>query len=151
MGVGGMSFDPTFSLFAGSLDRQGYTAESAVLRSEVPGFTQHYEGWKAHVSLAPEEWLGTGSVRWLPELSLATARTSTDGPGALSVRQADRAGALSFSTPASAQALPQTIHALGTAVSIAKAEDWKLRGGYVAMMADGEVVHAAVARFKLRF
>ena len=151
MDVGGMSFDPTFSLFAGSLDRQGYTAESAVLRSEVPGFTQHYEGWKAHVSLAPEEWLGSGSVRWLPELSLATARTSTDGPGALSVRQADRAGALSFSTPASAQALPQTIHALGTAVSIAKAEDWKLRGGYVAMMADGEVVHAAVARFKLRF
>ena len=151
LGFGGMSLDPTLSLYAGTLDRDAYTADSGALRSEIPAFTQRYEGWKAGVSLSPQEWLGAGAVRWLPELSLATARTSTEGPGALSVRQADRAGALSFSTPARAQALPQTVHALGTAVSIAKAEDWKLRGGYVAMMADGELVHAAVARFKLRF
>ena len=151
LGFGGMSLDPTLSLHAGTLDRDGYTADSGVLRSEIPAFTQRYEGWKAGVSLSPQAWLGAGAVRWLPELSLATARTSTEGPGALSVRQADRAGALSFTTPARAQALPQTVHALGTAVSIAKAEDWKLRGGYVAMMADGELVHAAVARFKLRF
>ena len=151
LGFGGMSLDPTLSLYAGTLDRDAYTAGSAALRSEIPAFTQRYEGWKAGVSLVPQEWLGSGAVRWLPELSLATARTSTEGPGALSVHQADRAGALSFSTPALAKALPQTVHALGTAVSVAKAEDWKLRGGYVAMMADGELVHAAVARFKLRF
>ena len=151
LGFGGVSLDPTLSLYAGTLDRDAYTADSGALRSEIPAFTQRYEGWKAGVSLSPQEWLGSGPVRWLPELSLATARTSTEGPGALSVRQADRAGALSFTTPARAEALPQTVHALGTAVSIAKSEDWKLRGGYVAMMADGELVHAAVARFKLRF
>ena len=151
IGIGGLSLDPTLSLVAGSLDREAYGAESAVLRSEVPAFSQRYEGWKARVSLAPTDWLGEGSVRWRPELNLATAQTSTDGPGALSLRQSDKAGVLSFSTPASVEALPQTVHALGTSVSIAKAETWKLRGGYLAMMADGELVHAAVARFKLRF
>ena len=113
MEIGGLSLDPTLSLFAGALDREAHTAESAALRSEIPAFSQRYDGWKARVSLTPENWLGTGSVRWLPELNLATAQTSTDGPGELSVRQADRAGVLSFSTPATAQALPQTIHALG--------------------------------------
>ena len=151
IGIGGLSLDPTLSLVAGSLDRDAYTAESAALRSAIPAFSQEYEGWKARVSLAPTDWLGEGSVRWRPELNLATAQTSTDGPGDLSVRQADRAGVLNFTTPARAQALPQTVHALGTAVSIAKSETWKLRGGYLAMMADGELVHAAVARFKLRF
>lgn len=150
-GIGGFSLDPALSLVAGSLDRDAYTAESAALRSAVPAFSQRYEGWKARVSLAPTDWLGEGSVRWRPELNLATAQTSTDGPGALSLRQSDRAGVLSFSTPAREEALPQTVHALGTSVSIAKAETWRLRGGYLAMMADGELVHAAVARFKLRF
>ena len=150
-GIGGFSIDPALSLVAGSLDRDAYTAESAALRSAVPAFSQRYEGWKARVSLAPTKWLGEGSVRWRPELNLATAQISTDGPGALSLRQSDRAGVLSFSTPAREEALPQTVHALGTSVSIAKAETWKLRGGYLAMMADGELVHAAVARFKLRF
>ena len=150
-GIGGLSLDPALSLVAGSLDRDAYTAESAALRSAVPAFSQRYEGWKARVSLAPTDWLGEGSVRWRPELNLATAQTSTDGPGALSLRQSDRAGVLSFSTPAREEALPQTVHALGTSVSIAKAETWKLRGGYLSMMADGELVHAAVARFKLRF
>ena len=150
-GIGGFSLDPALSLVAGSLDRDAYTAESAALRSAVPAFSQRYEGWKARVSLAPTEWLGEGSVRWRPELNLATAQTSTDGPGTLSLRQSDRAGVLSFSTPAREEALPRTVHALGTSVSIAKAETWKLRGGYLAMMADGELVHAAVARFKLRF
>ena len=149
--LGGLRVDPSLSLYAGSLDQSAYTAASAALRSEMPALSQRYDGWKASVSFAPEDWLEAGSVRWRPELSLATARTSTDGPDDLSVRQADRAGVLSFTTPARAQELPQTVHALGTSVSIAQADDWKLRGGYLAMMADDELIHAAVARFQLRF
>ena len=149
--IGGLRVDPSLSLYAGSLDQSAYTAASAALRSEMPALSQRYDGWKASVSFAPEDWLEAGSVRWRPELSLATARTSTDGPDDLSVRQADRAGVLSFTTPARAQELPQTMHALGTSVSIAQADDWKLRGGYLAMMADDELIHAAVARFQLRF
>ena len=90
-------------------------------------------------------------MRWRPELSLATARTLSDGQDGLRVRQADKAGALSFTTPARVQALPQTIHALSSSVSVAQGEDWKLRSGYLAMMADGELIHAAAAQFKLRF
>ena len=149
--IDGLRLDPSLSLFAGSLDQEAYTAGSAALRAQIPALSRRYDGWKARVGLAPEDWLEAGSVRWRPELSLATARTSTDGPDGLRVRQADRAGVLSFSTPAKAQELPQTMHAFGAGVSIAKAEDWKLRGGYLAMMADGQLIHAAIARFKLRF
>ena len=151
LGLGGLRVDPSLSLFAGSLDQAAYTAESAALRSEIPALSQRYDGWKARVALAPEDWLGTGSVRWRPALSLATARSSTDGPDGLQVRQADKAGVLSFATSARAQDLPQTTHAIGASLSVAQAGNWKLRGGYVAMTADGEPVHAAVARFRLHF
>ena len=151
LGIGGLRLEPSLSLYTGSLDQEAYTAQSAVLRSEIPALSQRYDGWKARIGLAPEEWLEAGSLRWRPELNLAAARTSTDGPDSLRVRQSDRAGVLGFSTPASVQELPQTIYALGTGASVAQGENWKLRGGYLAMTADGELIHAAVARFRLRF
>ena len=67
------------------------------------------------------------------------------------MRQADRAGVLRFSTPATAQGLPRTVHAAGAAVNLARTGDWTLRGGYTALAVDGEPVHAAAARFRLRF
>ena len=149
--LAGLRLDPSFSLFAGSLDRAAYTATSAALRSEIPALSQRYDGWKARVSLAPEDWLEAGALRWRPELNLATARIETDGPEGLRVRQADRAGVLSFTTPAVAESLPRTMHAAGAAVSLARAGDWTLRGGYMALVADGEPIHAAAARFRLRF
>lgn len=149
--LAGLRLDPSFSLFAGSLDRAAYTATSAALRSEIPALSQRYDGWKARVSLAPADWLEAGALRWRPELNLATARIATDGPEGLRVRQADRAGVLSFTTPAVAESLPRTMHAAGAAVSLARAGDWTLRGGYMALVADGEPIHAAAARFRLRF
>ena len=149
--LAGLRLDPSFSLFAGSLDRAAYTATSAALRSEIPALSQRYDGWKARVSLAPADWLEAGTLRWRPELNLATARIATDGPEGLRVRQADRAGVLSFTTPAVAESLPRTMHAAGAAVSLARAGDWTLRGGYMALVADGEPIHAAAARFRLRF
>lgn len=149
--LAGLRLDPSFQLFAGSLDRAAYTATSAALRSEIPALSQRYDGWKARVSLAPEDWLEAGALRWRPELNLATARIETDGPEGLRVRQADRAGVLHFTTPAVAESLPRTMHAAGAAVSLARAGDWTLRGGYMALVADGEPIHAAAARFRLRF
>ena len=151
LGLGGLRLDPALSLFTGSLDRAAYTATSAALRAELPALSQRYDGWKARVAFAPADWLEAGTLRWRPELNFATARIATDGPEGLRVRQADRAGVLRFSTPATAQELPRTIHAAGAAVNLARAGDWTLRGGYTALVVDGEPVHAAAARFRLRF
>ena len=151
LGLGGLRLDPSLSLFTGSLDQAAYTATSAALRAEIPALAQRYDGWKARVALAPGDWLEADTLRWRPELNLATARIATDGPEGLRVRQADRAGVLRFSTPATAQGLPRTIHAAGAAVNLARAGDWTLRGGYTALVVDGESVHAAAARFRLRF
>ncbi len=151
LGLGGLRLDPSLSLFTGSLDQAAYTATSAALRAELPALSQRYDGWKARVALAPADWLEAGTLRWRPELNLATARIATDGPEGLRVRQADRAGVLRFSTPATAQGLPRTVHAAGAAVNLARDGDWTLRGGYTALVVDGEPVHAAAARFRLRF
>ena len=151
LGLGGLRLDPSLSLFAGSLDQAAYTATSAALRAEIPALAQRYDGWKARVAFAPADWLEAGTLRWRPELNFATARIATDGPEGLRVRQADRADVLRFSTPATAQGLPRTVHAAGAAVNLARAGAWTLRGGYTALVVDGEPVHAAAARFRLRF
>ena len=142
MGVGGMSFDPTFSLFAGSLDRQGYTAESAVLR--VRGSRVHAAlrgvlegprvpgpggmagvGFGALASRAEprhgadlDRWSGraqraAGGQGWSAQLQHTRERASAAADGA------------PRSAPASASPRPRT----GSCAV-----------GYVAMMADGEVV-----------
>ncbi len=150
-GIGRLRVDSSLSLFAGSVEQESWTAESAALRAQVPAVSQRYDGWKARLALSSGDWLKTGSVRWRPTLNLATARVSTDGPDSVWLRQSDKAGVLSFDAAASVDELPRTMHALGTGLSIARGEAWTLRGGYMAMLADGEPAHAAVARFRLRF
>ena len=147
----GIDIDPSLSLFGGVLEQKAHTARSAALRAEVPALTRRYSGWKARLDLGPQDWLQAGPVRWRPRLGLATARISTNAPDGLRVRQSDAAGALSFTTPAQAEALPRTVHALTLSAS-ARGETWKLDGGYVAaMVADDEPVHAVAARLRIGF
>ena len=147
----GIDIDPSLSLFGGVLEQTAHTARSAALRAEVPALTRRYSGWKARLDLGPQDWLQAGPVRWRPRLGLATARVSTDAPDGIRVRQSDTAGALSFTTPAQAEALPRTMHALTLSAS-AQGETWKLDGGYVAAMAaDDKPVHAVAARLRIGF
>ena len=147
----GIDIDPSLSLFGGVLEQTAHTARSAALRAEVPALTRRYSGWKARLDLGPQDWLQAGLVRWRPRLGLATARVSTDAPDGIRVRQSDTAGALSFTTPAQAEALPRTMHALTLSAS-AQGETWKLDGGYVAAMAaDDKPVHAVAARLRIGF
>ena len=147
----GIDIDPSLSLFGGVLEQKAHTARSAALRAEVPALTRRYSGWKARLDLGPQDWLQAGPVRWRPRLGLAAARISTDAPDGLRVRQSAAAGALSFTTPAQAEALPRTVHALTLSAS-ARGETWRLDGGYVAaMVADDEPVHAVAARLRIGF
>ena len=147
----GIDVAPSLSLFGGRLEQTAHTARSAALRAEVPALTRRYGGWKARLDLGPQDWLQAGPVRWRPRLGLAAARISTDAPDGLRVRQSDAAGALNFTTPAQAEALPRRMHALALSAS-ARGETWKLDGGYVAAMAaDDKPVHAVAARLSIDF
>ncbi len=55
--AGGMRITPSVSVFAGSLDHGGHTAEGAVMRAEIPGYSQDYRGCRAGVEVATAEWL----------------------------------------------------------------------------------------------
>ena len=152
LGFGSLQATPSLSLFSGSLRQDAHTAESAALRAEVPGVSQHYQGWKAALNLAPSGWLeGPRTSRWRPGLHLASMRTRTRGSSMVDVRQSDKAGVLSFSSRARARALPQTVHSFGASVTALRSESWRLRMGYAGIVVDDEPIHAAVARLHVRF
>ena len=149
--AGSLRLTPSMTLFGGESRQAGFTAGSAVTMADVPAFSQTYRGWRAQLTLAPTSWQEAGALRWRPELRLATARTATSGPEGLRVRQRDRAGAMRFSTPAAAGGLPENARAAALGVNAASGERWRLRAGLVAIAADDEVEHAAVAHFGWRF
>ena len=152
LGLGALRATPSLSLFSGTLRQEAYTARSASLRAEVPGLSQRYEGWKAGLDLAPSGWLdGPRALRWRPGLHLGSTRTRTGGPARLDVRQSDKAGVLSFSSPAGVRALPRTMHSFGASLTAMQSDAWRLRLGYAGVVVDGEPVQAAMARLHVRF
>ena len=158
-GRAGVRFDlgllratPSVSLFSGSLRQGAYTARGAAVSAEVPGISQRYSGWRAKLDLAPSGWLdGPGALNWRPSLHLGTTRTRTSGPRRLDVRQSDHEGVLSFASRAVVKGLPRTVHGIGASLAAARSDAWTFRVGYAGMVVDGEPVHAAVARFRMRF
>ena len=152
LAVGGLSATPSLSLFSGSLDQGGYTAESAALRAEVPGYSQGYRGWKLGLDLAPTDWLeGPEALRWRPSLHVGTRRTHSDSPSSLRVHQSDKAGVLSFASDARAQSLPRAVHSFGVGVTALRSQSWRLQAGYAGMVVDGEPHHGLMVRGQVRF
>ena len=150
--LGGLRATPSVSLFSGSLRQGEHTARGSAMSAEVPGFSQRYAGWRAKLHLAPSGWLdGPGTLNWRPSLHLGTTRTHTSGPGRLNVRQSDHEGVLSFASRAVVKGLPRTVHGIGASLAAARSDAWSFRVGYAGMVVDGEPVHAAVARFRMRF
>ena len=144
---------PSLSLFAGSLEHDARTAHGAVLRTEAPGFTQGYHGWKAGLTLGTEDWLdGAGSLRWRPHLRADYERTTDEGPKTLMVRKADRAGVLSFESEERVAGLPREALCPDLEAELRSGSDaWGVRLGYSGARTDGAPEHGVQARFSLRF
>ena len=151
--VGGLVAVPSLSLFAGSLDHGARMAQGAALRTEAPGFTQGYHGWKAGLSLGTEDWLsGSGSLRWRPHLRAEWERLTDEGPETLAVRKADRAGVLSFVSEERVLGLPGEALRLDLGAEFQGSSDvWGVRLGYSGAWTSGETDHGVQARFSLRF
>ena len=151
--VGGWVAVPSVSLFAGSLEHDARTARSAVLRTEAPGFTQGYHGWKAGLALGTEDWLdGAGALRWRPHLRADYERTTDEGPETLMVRKADRAGVLSFESEERVERLPRETLRLDLGAELRGGSDaWGVGVGLSSAWTDGAPEHGVQARFSLRF
>ena len=151
--VGGLVAVPSASLFAGSLEHDARTAQGEVLRTESPGFTQGYHGWKAGLSLGTEDWLsGSGRLCWRPHLRAEWERLMDEGPEMLAVRKADRAGVLSFESEERVAGLPGEALRLDLGAELRGGSDaWGVGVGYSGAWTDGAPEHAVQARFSLRF
>ncbi len=158
--AGGMRITPSVSVFAGSLDHGGHTAEGAVMRAEIPGYSQDYRGCRAGVEVATAEWLELSpALRWRPDLQLDLAHTTTDGPETLTVRKADHAGVISFPEKKRVIGVPREAFRLGLGVTLKGSSDaWSLRLGYRGEWTGGEDEwagredeHSVQAGFSIRF
>ncbi len=150
--AGALRFTPSAAVQAGRLAHSAHVAESPALRARVPAFSQDYTGWQLGLRMSASRWLdAAGGGRWQPQLQFQTIRTTAAG-GAVSLRQADRLGALSFNTPAGIRALPKAVHSLRLGARVRPAGHrgiWKL--GLAGLEADGEAHYAALAAYQLRF
>ena len=145
---------PSLSLFAGSLEHDARTARSAVLRTEAPGFTQGYHGWKVGLSLGTKDWLsGSGRLRWRPHLRAEWERLTDEEPETLPVRKAGRAGVLSFVSEERVAGLPHEVLRLDLGAELRGGSDdaWGVGFGYTGARTDGETEHGVQASFALRF
>ena len=149
---GGVRVAPSVSLFGGSLEQTSHSAEGPVMRADVPEISQRYSGWKLGMKLTSSTWLkDSGNLSWRPSLHFSTMQTNTSGPSSLSVMQADRVGALSFTNQAGVRGMPRVAHALGVNTIIKQSKNSRFNVGYIGTEVDGERGHAVLARYQLRF
>ena len=148
----GVQAAPSLSGFSGALRRGAHTAEGAVFRADVPGFSQRYSGWKSEISVSPKQWLpGPGTLRWRPALHLHTQRTHTAGPASLELAQHDKAGVLSLTSSAEVSGLPGTVHGFSATVDALRSDAWQMQLGFAGMQADGDYKQMMLARLRVRF
>ena len=148
----GVQAAPSLSVFSGALRRDAHTAEGAVFRADVPGFSQRYSGWRIEIAISPKQWLhGPGTLRWRPSLHLHTQRTHTAGPASLELAQHDKAGVLRLTSSAEVSGLPGTVHGFSATVDAIRSDAWQMQLGFAAMQADGDYKQMMLARLRVHF
>ena len=148
----GVQVVPSLSGFSGALRRGAHTAEGAVFRADVPGFSQRYSGWKSEITVSPKQWLpGPGTLRWRPALHLHTQRTHTAGPASLELAQHDKAGVLSLTSSAEVSGLPGIVHGFSATVDALRSDAWQMQLGFAGMQADGDYKQMMLARLRVHF
>ena len=139
------------SLFTGALHQRGHVAAGRVLLTDVPSFDRPYDGWRAGLGLRPASWLPAGRLSWRPSLKLSTMRVHDRSAGTAMLHHRDRAGVMSFDTPAETTGLSRQVHSLDLGVGI------RLPDGGVAGLAlrhlqvDGESQNSVTAGLRYRF
>jgi len=151
--AGALRFTPSASIQTGRFAQGAHVAESSVLRADVPAFTQDYTSYQLGLKMSSEKWLDFDGGRWQPQMRFDTIRTHASGVDALSLRQSDKAGALSFDTQAGIRNLPEVVNAfsLGAKVRAAGNDQALWKFGFAGFEADGETNYVALATYQLRF
>ena len=152
--IGQLRLTPNMSAQIGSVSQQAHIAQSPALEAMVPGYTQDYSSMRVGMNMSSADWLSfADDAKWKPHLRLDTIHTDSSSVGNLTLRQSDKAGALSFTSDAYVQGIPEVVSSLSFGASVKSSRsnhgEWKF--GYAGLQSDGEYYQAAMMAYKLRF
>ena len=154
LGTGALRFTPSASVQVGTYESSEHVAESPALEATIPGYTQDYTSVQLGLKMTSEKWLSlTNGSKWKPQLKFDSIHTDSKDAGSLTLRQSDKAGALSFNTNAGLRSMPDVVNSMSFGAKVKSSAndqaEWKF--GFAGLEADGEDYYAAMAAYQVRF
>ena len=154
LGTGALRFTPSASIQVGTYENSEHVAESPALEATIPSYTQDYTSVQLGLKMTSEKWLSfTNGSKWKPQLKFDSIHTDSKDTGSLTLRQSDKAGALSFNTNAGLRSMPDVVNSMSFGAKVKSSAndqaEWKF--GFAGLEADGEEYYAAMAAYQLKF
>ena len=154
LGTGALRFTPSASVQVGTYENSEHVAESPALEATIPSYTQDYTSVQLGLKMTSEKWLSfTNGSKWKPQLKFDSIHTDSKDTGSLTLRQSDKAGALSFNTNAGLRSMPDVVNSMSFGAKVKSSTndqaEWKF--GFAGLEADGEEYYAAMAAYQLKF
>ena len=154
LGTGALRFTPSASIQVGTYENSEHVAESPALEATIPSYAQDYTSVQLGLKMTSEKWLSfTNGSKWKPQLKFDSIHTDSKDAGSLTLRQSDKAGALSFNTNAGLRSMPDVVNSMSFGAKVKSATndqaEWKF--GFAGLEADGEEYYAAMAAYQLKF
>ena len=154
LGTGALRFTPSASVQVGTYESSEHVAESPALEAAIPSYTQDYTSVQLGLKMTSDKWLSfNNGSKWKPQLKFDSIHTDSKDAGSLTLRQSDKAGALSFNTNAGLRSMPDVVNSMsfGTKVKSSTNDQAEWKFGFAGLEADGEEYYAAMAAYQVRF
>ena len=154
LGTGALRFTPSASIQVGTYENSEHVAESPALEATIPSYAQDYTSVQLGLKMTSEKWLSfNNGSKWKPQLKFDSIHTDSKDTGSLTLRQSDKAGALSFNTNAGLRSMPDVVNSMSFGAKVKSSAndqaEWKF--GFAGLEADGEEYYAAMAAYQLKF
>ena len=154
LSTGDLRFTPSASVQVGTYENSEHIAESPALEATIPSYAQDYTSVQLGLKMTSDKWLSfTNGSKWKPQLKFDSIHTDSKDAGSLTLRQSDKAGALSFNTNAGLRSMPDVVNSMSFGAKVKSSAndqaEWKF--GFAGLEADGEEYYAAMAAYQLRF
>ena len=154
LGTGALRFTPSAAVQVGTYESSEHVADSPALEAAIPGYAQDYTSVQLGLKMTSDKWLSfSNGSKWKPQLKFDSIHTDSTDAGSLTLRQSDKAGALSFNTNAGLRSMPEVVNSMSFGAKVKSSTndqaEWKF--GFAGLEADGEEYYAAMAAYQLKF
>ena len=154
LGTGALRFTPSAAVQVGTYESSEHVADSPALEAAIPSYAQDYTSVQLGLKMTSDKWLSfSNGSKWKPQLKFDSIHTDSKDAGSLTLRQSDKAGALSFNTNAGLRSMPEVVNSMSFGAKVKSSTndqaEWKF--GFAGLEADGEEYYAAMAAYQVRF